>query len=822
MSSRDHARAKGAHAAATGGRTTSDTTETPLREHERQLRAIVAPSMDGFVRVDREGRLLEVNEQYCRMTGYSEQELLTMQIADLDVTATPEAIVGHIRSLFQIGDDRFETTLRRRDGSTLAVEVSARRWPDSDSRFTAFVRDIEPRRRMERELMNTLAEAELLRDALDHVPAFVYMKDARGRYRYANQPALEGLGITAEQLADFDDTRLFDAATIERVRAIDARVLRGERASEEVELKTIDGRVATFLQFKTSLPSTAGQEGSGGLLGISIDVTERNHARDRIRRLGDFYAALASCNESVARSTSEAQLFDEVCRAAVTLGHVKMAWIGFTNAATQRIEPVASFGDEMGYLRGIIVSARDTEAEGQGPTGRATRSGQPCWIDDFASDPRMAPWRDRAAQSGWKSVAALPLTSGDTVVGAFSLYAVDSSLLDDDVRRLLVDMARGISYALDDLARERARRAAQSALRENEAFVDVVLDAMSSEVVVLDERGTILAVNEAWRTFAAENGAPELGTHAAGMKYLDELDRGARRRDGAEARTAARGIRGVLSGALPLFEMEYSCDAPDKLRWFQMRVTAVPWSTRRAVIWHRDVSDLKLAALRQHQFTQEVITAREIERREVAAALHHDAGSLAVGVSAILDAAALDVRHGSRRSALAVLKRTKRLIRGALKDLRELAVRIRPPELDVLGLSGALRQHFATVTRSGNVRIRFSDGGIGRSVPDETSTMLFRIAQEAVTNAVTHGRASRISVTLSATPRLIRLTVRDNGSGFTPAVQPARPSSKMGLRVMREMAAMRGGTLDVRSSPGDGATIRVTVPRRRPSTETAP
>ena len=96
-------------------------------------------------------------------------------------------------------------------------------------------------------------------------------------------------------------------------------------------------------------------------------------------------------------------------------------------------------------------------------------------------------------------------------------------------------------------------------------------------------------------------------------------------------------------------------------------------------------------------------------------------------------------------------------------------------------------------------------------MPDDTATALFRVAQEALTNAITHGHAKRVDVSITASKQTIRMTVRDDGRGFDLLEQrPAR--AHMGLRVMKEMMASAGGAFRIDSGPRKGTTVRVSLP----------
>ena len=123
--------------------------EEALRQSEERHRIIIQTAMDGFWMVDLGGRLLEVNETYCRMSGYSYQELLAMNIADLDANETKKEIAAHIKQIRSQGETRFETRHRRKDGSIFDVEVSSKYRFVYGGGFEVFLRDITDRKQSE-------------------------------------------------------------------------------------------------------------------------------------------------------------------------------------------------------------------------------------------------------------------------------------------------------------------------------------------------------------------------------------------------------------------------------------------------------------------------------------------------------------------------------------------------------------------------------------------------------------------------------------------------------------------------------------------------
>ncbi len=138
------------------------------------------------------------------------------------------------------------------------------------------------------------------------------------------------------------------------------------------------------------------------------------------------------------------------------------------------------------------------------------------------------------------------------------------------------------------------RKAAGEALRENERFVRAVVDSLSAHIAVLDDHGTILMVNQAWRQFAAANGL-EPGRASEGVNYLefcDSLDNAGLR----EAGMVAQGIREVGGGRRDSWECEYACHSPNERRWFSARVTRFPGARPgRVVVAHENITQRKLA-----------------------------------------------------------------------------------------------------------------------------------------------------------------------------------------------------------------------------------
>lgn len=175
-------------------------TEEMLNNCKEYRRIILRAAMDGFWMLDIEGRLLEVNDAYCRMSEYSEQELLAMSVSDLSVLESREQAAAHIARIMERGQDRFETRHRRKDGSIIDLEVSAQCLSFEGGRIIAFLRDITERRQAEEALKES---DSFIRSVMDNLPIGIAVNsvDPTVSFKYMNDNFPGFYRTTREALA---------------------------------------------------------------------------------------------------------------------------------------------------------------------------------------------------------------------------------------------------------------------------------------------------------------------------------------------------------------------------------------------------------------------------------------------------------------------------------------------------------------------------------------------------------------------------------------------------------------------------------------------
>jgi PAS domain S-box-containing protein len=247
-----------------------DITERKRAEGKHQL--IIQTALDGFWISDLEGRFLEVNDSYCKMTGYSREELLKMSMEDIEASESPEEMAQRLKLIKQKGYDLFETKLRRKDGKTIDVEISINYLDVDNGQMYVFIRDITERKRAEA-LFRTLANSS---------PLGIYIVQD-GKFQFTNPQFQRQVSHSEEELMGTDALSFVAAEDRERVRENAVRMLKGE-ISLPYEYRSLDGHGETRWVLETVAPIE--YHGKRATVGTHMDITERKMLQQEQQRLG--------------------------------------------------------------------------------------------------------------------------------------------------------------------------------------------------------------------------------------------------------------------------------------------------------------------------------------------------------------------------------------------------------------------------------------------------------------------------------------------------------------------------------------------------------
>ena len=312
-----------------------------------------------------------------------------------------------------------------------------------------------------------------------------------GPFLEVNDLACQRLGYSREELSRLSPLELDDPRYRDRIAAEMERLLKDGHAVFETAQIARDGR---------SIPvevSTRVLELNGTRLMFSLvrDITERKQAEEAQRRLNRELRAISNCNQLLMRVEDEQTLLNDVCRIVCDEAGYRMAWVGYAeNDDARTIRPVARAGVEDGYIEQAMFTWADTE-RGSGPTGIAIRNGQSACIQDFATEPQAAPWRDIALQRGYLSNIALPLKDGNAnTFGTLTIYSTEPNAFTPEEIRLLEELAGDLAFGIVTLRTRAERRQFELQKEQYLRFFMLSTEAMC----ISDPFGCFKQVNPSW------------------------------------------------------------------------------------------------------------------------------------------------------------------------------------------------------------------------------------------------------------------------------------------------------------------------------------
>ncbi len=267
---------------------------------------------------------------------------------------------------------------------------------------------------------------------------------------------------------------------------------------------------------------------------------------------------------------------------------------------------------------------------------------------------------------------------------------------------------------------------------------------------------------------------------------------------------------------------EWSLEKDGKVYLFQTTVVAMQDETGNVtggLALSRDITKwgvVRNRVLRDgsapRTLSQILLSAREMEKKDISKALHDEVGSMAVILTALLSVVKARVKKGEQKQALSDISRLDAQIKASIERIKNIVVSLRPPSLENDGaLGGAIRELLDNISELTHIPYQFDYKPIsGQSgVSDQVKILLYRIVQESLNNIVKHAQAKNIYVLLEKTDTL-RLVVQDDGVGFN--VRKQNSIRHIGLLAMKDGVKLLGGKISIKSAPGKGTRIEVVCP----------
>ena len=218
----------------------------------------------------------------------------------------------------------------------------------------------------------------------------------------------------------------------------------------------------------------------------------------QVTRLNRIYAALSHTNQTIVRTTDEAELLHKLCRIVVEFGGMSLVWIGKRDVASGKIVPHESHGTGLSYLAGLAIDMTADSPESLGPTATAWRTNRPVIVQDFFADATTRHWHERARRFNWGSSAAFPIVRDKEVCYTLNLYHADRMAFDDRMQDLLGEIAMDIGYALDRIDMIARQDKTDTELKASENKYRNILATSQDGFWLVDSDGNLLETNDAY------------------------------------------------------------------------------------------------------------------------------------------------------------------------------------------------------------------------------------------------------------------------------------------------------------------------------------
>ena len=435
--------------------TESKKIELALRVSEERSRTILQAAQDGFVVVDRNGLLLDTNETYCAMSGYSRAELLTMTIPQIEAVQTEEEVLARAAKILAHEHARFETRHRRRDGSTFAVEVSAHEVSGRDGEIFALFRDISERKKNEFIIGE---QKQMLEDITQGISEGILLLSKDYRILWANKAVMRQTGLPVDVLIgnhcykathnlDFRCAPPSDPCPVhdllnnggERPNTVEHvhQGRNGERIFVEVSaypIKDSNGEVVKFVHITKDI--TERKRSEKELEDKAAQILRQN---SELLEINSELNVLYTISKSLSRTIAIDELFSDILK---TLMGIKI--FQFQKAIIFLVA-----GDTMSVASHIGIDTAWIESHknmmtGECLCGLAARTGEVIISTNSDTDARHT-IRDRHTPVHGHII--VPLKNEDKVVGVLCLYLKPDLEIEEKHVNLLVSVATQMGLA---------------------------------------------------------------------------------------------------------------------------------------------------------------------------------------------------------------------------------------------------------------------------------------------------------------------------------------------------------------------------------------
>ena len=774
----------------------------------KRLDTLAKYANDSIVLMDAGGRFLDVNDRFLATFGYPRHEALRLSLEDWRPAYLDAGGPGLLQRLLAEGSTVVETEGRKRSGSTIPVEISAAVIAaDGERVIQVIVRDVSERREAEAKILalsrlyaatsaatQAMMRAHSIKEVLDSVcracveygglrMAWVGLVEASGQRILPHASYGEGVGYLEGLAVPIADNSPLSRGPV-AVAFREQRVYVCNDFMEDPATAPWHQRAA-FHGFRASI-ALALRRG-GACVGTLTAYSANRDCFD-----DDAVALLQDLAESISFAMDNFDRGERRLRAEAALR--------LSEARLNEAQAIGDIGDWFCDLgaQSINWSLQMYRLFERKPESGPPRREELTMYLDAETEVLVREAMRRAARTGerveFEYSARLP--SGRQRHHASVIVPV----------RDKAGAVVGLQGTVQDIT---ARKEVEMRLRHNEAQLEEAQQvAHMGSWEWLAEVGCATWSQTMYRILGFDPGSPVPDCDVLLSMLAPE----------SRVAVSAAAEQALRSGVSYEVDLEVFC-ADGTRKWLTCRGDARRqgghiiglYGTVQDVTARRRLEAERVERQRHlHELSRRLIAAQEDERRRLAAELHDRTSPNLAAVQVTLRSLRLSMPPEVLESLADEFDDLRALLQDATTSIRDVCADLRPALLDYAGLIPALESHIQQFSRRTGILVKLVHRGLDERLPGETEALLFRIAQEALTNCAKHAQATTVSIALRGRDGSTALSIADDGVGFDPG-QVGSGGSKpgLGLLTMRERAEFAGGEMRIESAPGRGTMVRV-------------
>ena len=774
------------HKPATTDITARQQAEQALRDSEARLRAILDTAVNGIITMDEQGIIESFNHAAERLFGYPAREALGQNVSLLMPSPHRDQHDRYLANYRNTGVRKViglvsEQSGRRKDGTMFPMELSLSEVRLAERRlFTGIARDITQRKQMEAALRE---ESDFISAVLQTAGALVVVLDESGQVVRFNRTCEQVSGYAAEEIVGKPFWGLLPPEEVAAVQSVFEQLRAGRLPSHfENCWLTKAGQRRLISWSNTVLTKPDGTVKH--IIGTGLDITERK--RDELRRHLHYETVrLLAASGSLAEAVPK--LLQAV--AAAFSWHIGEFWEVDTGSKTMRVKHVwHAPGTKLAAF--VKHGLKHSVPMFDGLLGRVLASRKPDWIPEITQQTNFER-NYLAARAGLHSALAFPILLKNRALGVIVFLTHRATEPDEDLLEMFATLGSQIGQFMES-------KKAGEALREANEFGKQVIGGAEAGIIVYDREGRYVVWNPFMERLSGYRADEVLGRRTLELfpflrkQHFEEM--------------FARALAGEI------FESpEAQFDVPEKGKrgWKVERFSPLRDAREQIVgviVAVRDITE-------RHRLESELREISDREQRRIGHDLHDGLGQQLTGLEMkcflLLEDMSADDFAARRGQLQEQVQQISQALRECVTLTRSIARGLAPVNVKADGLMGALEQLARNTHVPGRMECRFVCPAPVMLDNPRTAGHLFRIAQEAVNNALKHARTRRIHLNLAHDQGALRLQIKDDGRGLSKS---RGSKSGMGLEVMRHRAYAIGASLKIDSKPGQGVSVTCTFP----------